>query len=266
MAVAVFPDSCGGGVKSPRISFSHDLPRTDHVVLVEQHVVSGPPSSSDDFHFCAYRASLDQESSSADELFSGGRILPTDIKKRLLSTSRTSHAPPPPPPPPIPPPLQLTPPLQYCLETAQSKNLSAKASSPESESEDKEKNHKPCFWSFKRSASLSCSSGYARRLCPLPVFARSNSTGSAASAKHSNNQKQNTVLKNSANIHSEKSNSASYSYTTAANQQRPPLKKTNNSSNNGIKVNPVLNIPLANIFGFGYIFSGGKDKNKKKYY
>ncbi|XP_073296973.1 uncharacterized protein [Primulina huaijiensis] len=260
MAIEVFPDSQNGR-KSPRISFSHDLPQTD-LVPIEQHIGSGPASSSNnDFNFCAYRASFDQESSSADELFSGGKIITTEIKKKL-SPSRTSYAPPPPPPPP-PPPFRPPPPPLQCLEVTENKSLSAKAFRLDAESEDKEQNHKPSFWSFKRSTSLNCSSGYARRFCSLPVFARSYSTGSADSAKRSavsNNPKQN-IAKYSPNMHWEKPKSAS----CTANHQRPPLKKNKNSSNNGIKVNPVLHIPLANIFGLGSIFSGGKDKNKKKY-
>lgn len=247
MAIEVFPDSSSGR-KSPRISFSHDLPQKD-LVPIEQHIGSGLASSSNDFDFCAYRASFDQEYSSADDLFSGGKILPIEIKKRL-SPSRTSDAP---PPPPSSPPLQLAPPLQ-CIEVTENQSLSAKASSPDTESEEKEQNHKPSFWSFKRSTSLNCSSGYARRLCPP----RSYSTGSAASTKRSSVSNRPKHVKYSLNMHWDKTKSASF----AANHQRPPLKKNNNSSNNGIKVNPVLHIPLANIFGLGSIFSCGKSKNK----
>lgn len=32
---------------------------------------------------------------------------------------------------------------------------------------------------------------------------------------------------------------------------------------NGIRVNPVLNVSSANLFGLGSIFSGNKEKNKK---
>lgn len=255
MAIEVFPES-SSGTKSPRISFSHDLQQTE-LVPIEQHIGSGQATSSNDFDFCAYRASFDQEYSSADDLFSGGKILPIEIKKRL-SPSRTSDAPPP------PQPLQLPPPLQ-CLEITENKSLSAKPSIPDTESEEKEQNHKPSFWSFKRSTSLNCSSGYARRLCPLPVFARSYSTGSAVSAKRSpvsNRPKQN-IAKYSPNKQWEKTKSASC---TANHQRPPPLKKKNNSSNNGNKVNPVLHIPLANIFGLGSIFLCGKDKNKNKKY
>ncbi|KZV27950.1 hypothetical protein F511_34624 [Dorcoceras hygrometricum] len=208
MAIEVFRPDSPSGRKSPRISFS-----------------------------------FDQESSSPDELFSGGRILPTQIKKRL-----TSDAPPGPKPP-----LRMSqyPPHHECPEITK-KN---------SESEDKVQKHKPSFWNFKRSTSLNCGRGgsHTWRLRLLPAFSRSYSKGSAATAKPTN-QKQN-IAKHSPKIHSEKSDSASY---IAANHHRPPLKKNNNSSNNGVTVNPVLNIPQANIFGFGSIFSGGMDKEKNK--
>ncbi|XP_057779579.1 uncharacterized protein LOC130998165 [Salvia miltiorrhiza] len=193
MAVQVFPD----GPSSPRISFSHDL-RNDDVVPVEHYPRS--PSSGIDFDFCVFRESFDHESSSADELFFDGKILPIQIKKRL-SPPLLRSAPPPPPP-------------------AVSEKLNQRPSS---------------FWGFKRSASWNCGSGYARTLCPLPLLSRSNSTGSTASVKRSPKQ-------NSSNYH------------------KPPLKK--GSYNGAVKINPILNVPSANLFGLGSIFS--RDKGKKK--
>ncbi|KAG8384095.1 hypothetical protein BUALT_Bualt04G0082400 [Buddleja alternifolia] len=243
MAIEVFPDS-PSVTMSPRISFSHDISQND-TVPVEQYIRSGS-SSSIDFDFCVFRESFDQESSSADELFFDGKILPIEIKRRLAPSRRAAEPPPPPPLPlpqsPLPPSRPPPPPLiQKTTETEEKQTYNNKSTS---------------FWRFKRSSSLNCGSGYGGSLCPLPLLSRSNSTGSSASGKRtsiSNNQKQNLLKKQS----------QSSSSTT---HQKPPLKKNSYASYNynGVKINPVLNVPPANLFGLGYIFSGGKDKNNRK--
>ncbi|KAK6152873.1 hypothetical protein DH2020_012512 [Rehmannia glutinosa] len=224
---------------SPRISFSHDLSQSD-VVPVEQYICNGS-SPTVDFDFCVFRESFDQQSSSADELFFDGKILPIEIKKRLAPPRKVESPPPLPRPAPLPPP-----PPQ-------------KTKSPNSESEEKQKS----FWRFKRSSSLNCGSGYGRTLCPLPLLSRSNSTGSAASSGKrsssvSNNQKQSFLRHNSLNTSQKLPQSAGYS-------SRPPLKKNSHGSySNGVRFNPVLHVPSANLFGLGSIFSGSKDRSKKK--
>ncbi|XP_073157618.1 uncharacterized protein [Henckelia pumila] len=239
MAIEVFPDSPSLGM-SPRISFSHDLSQTD-IVPIEQYIRSGSNSSSIDFDFCVFRESFDQESSSADELFFDGKILPIEIKKRLA-------------PPPHPPAPAFPPPHPSHKITTSKHEARQYHPNPESKSS---------FWSFKRSTSLNCGSGYARTLCPLPLLSRSNSTGSTASSKRaslSNNQRQ-SFFKNTTTTTPLKQSQLP----SAAASNRPPLKRTNHPYNNGIKINPVLNVPHANLFGLGSIFSGGKDKIKKKY-
>ncbi|KZV42227.1 hypothetical protein F511_13326 [Dorcoceras hygrometricum] len=241
---------------SPRISFSHDLSQTD-IVPIEQYIRSGS-SASIDFDFCVFRESFDQESSSADELFFDGKILPIEIKKRL-APPRTADGPPPNQPAPAFPPPQPSPPSHRITKNTISTHVARQYPNPESEEK------KSSFWSFKRSTSLNCGSGYARTLCPLPLLSRSNSTGSTASSKRaslSNNQKQN-FLKNSTTSPLKQSQLPSASASNT--HQRPPLKRTNHSYNNGIKINRVLNVPHGNLFGLGSIFSGGKDKIKKKY-
>ncbi|KAK6128497.1 hypothetical protein DH2020_037755 [Rehmannia glutinosa] len=142
---------------------------------------------------------------------------------------------------------------------SKSRNASRRRENPNSESEEKQKS----FWRFKRSSSLNCGSGYGRTLCPLPLLSRrSNSTGSAASSGKrsssvSNNQKQSFLRHNSSNT-SQKLPQTGYS-------SRPPLKKNSHGSySNGVRFNPVLHVPSANLFGLGSIFSGGKDRSKKK--
>ncbi|KAK6125446.1 hypothetical protein DH2020_040813 [Rehmannia glutinosa] len=227
MAIEVFPDSPRVGM-SPRISFSHDLSQND-VVPVEHYTRSSSSSSSIDFDFCVFRQSFDHESySSADELFSDGKILPIEIKRKLAPPRRA------PPPPPLPrPPPQIQ-------KTIESKGRF-------SETEEKQ-NNKSTFWGFKRSSS--CGNGYARTLCPLPLLSRSNSTGSTSSGKRSSlstNQKQ-SLLKNS-------SPNSSLRHSSSTSHQKPPLKKSSHGfHSNGVKINSVLNVPPANLFGLGSFF------------
>ncbi|KAG6412453.1 hypothetical protein SASPL_125132 [Salvia splendens] len=230
MAIEVFPDSPSATGISPRISFSHDLSQSD-VVPIEQYIRSAASSTSIDFDFCVFRESFDHESSSADELFFDGKILPIQIKKRLAPAPPPfSPSPPAPLPPPPPPPLK----------------------SKQAESEEKQKS----FWRFKRSSSLNCGSGsYGRTLCPLPLLSRSNSTGSTASGKRSSISKQN-LLKSNSSQKQQPPPMSGYS-------SKPPLKKNGQFSH---KFSPVLNVPPATIFGLGSIFSGGgKDRIRKKY-
>ncbi|KAL7101725.1 hypothetical protein ACP275_08G072700 [Erythranthe tilingii] len=242
MAIEVLPDSPNVAMSPARISFSCDLSRNDAVVVpaaAEHHTRS--TNSAIEFDFCVFRESFEQEysSSSADELFFDGKILPIEIKKKL-------HPPPiraatPPPPPPSPPP-------------------------PEIEEEKQNNNKTSSFWGFKRSTSLNCGSDYARKLCPLPLLSRSNSTGSTPaggggakrSSQLSNNQKQNFGKCSTTN--------SSLKQSSSTNHQKPPLKKSSygSYSNNGVKFNPVLNVTPANLFGLGLIFSGGKDRSKKR--
>ncbi|KAK4416480.1 hypothetical protein Salat_2473500 [Sesamum alatum] len=234
MAVEVFPDSPRLGV-SPRISF--DLSHYD-IVPVEQYIRSSS-SSSIDFDFCVFRESFDQESSSADELFFDGKILPIEIKRRLA-----------------PPRTAAAPPLPH-----QGTQRPVEIKATNTETEEKQINQKSSFWRFKRSSSLNCGTGYARTLCPLPLLSRSNSTGSTASSVKrsslSNNQKQNFLKYSSPNT--------SLKPPPSSGHQKPPLKKTIHGSYcNGVKFNPVLNVPPATLFGLGSIFSGGKNGGKKK--
>jgi hypothetical protein len=235
MVVDLYSESSSMGTTSPRISFSHDFCQSD-VVPVEQHPLR---SNSVDFDFCV-REGFDQESSSADELFSDGKILPTQIKKKAVAIAVTkpmdqcdSHH-----HPPLPLPLPRT-------TTTTSGNKSSKQESPKENSKS--------FWRFTRSSS--CGSGYGRSLCPLPpLLSRSNSTGSAVNSRQSSQK--------------HASMKASQSSASAAGYPRPPLKKgVHGSYGNGVRISPVLNVPPANnLFGLGSIFSSstGKEKNRKK--
>ncbi|KAJ4707081.1 Membrane-associated kinase regulator [Melia azedarach] len=231
---------------SPRISFSHDFCQSD-IVPVEKHPFRSN-STGIDFDFCV-RKSFDQESSSADELFLDGKILPTEVKKKNKKnipekdTSDQSA------------PRALTP-----LPKEESLKGSSKIMRDEAGEDDlEEKQSSKSFWKFKRSSSLNCGSSYGRSLCPLPpLLSRSNSTGSAS------NDKRAALSKDSHKENSQKPASikSSHSSSSSTSYLKPPLKKSYGSYGNGIHVNPVLNVPSGNLFGLGSIFS--KDKNRKK--
>ncbi|OAY60420.1 uncharacterized protein LOC110627680 [Manihot esculenta] len=240
MAIELCSDNSAGF--SPRISFSHDLCLSD-TVPVEQRPLRSNSVGSIDFDFCT-RKSFDQESSPADELFSNGKILPTEIKKKT-APSKLTHG---------------------LREDTSHKNVKETMKDMKSTSDEltEEKRISKSFWLFKRSSSLNCVSGYGRSLCPLPLLSRSNSTGSAPTnlkrvplsrdshTSYSHKQHKHAVMKH------QSSSSSSNGY------QKPPLKKNYGSYGNGVRVNPVLNVPSGNLFGLGSKFFNGKDKNKKK--
>ncbi|XP_031093836.1 uncharacterized protein LOC115998401 [Ipomoea triloba] len=223
MAVELCSEDSRSIIMSPRISFSGDVSPAEDVPVNQRNMRVSSSSSSIDFDFCV----LDYESSSADELFLDGKILPIEIKRRNLR--------PPPPPPTAPAPPHPHPPL------------------PQDDGAERKQSSKP--WRFRRSSSLSCGSG---ALCPLPLLSRSNSTGSSSPiTKESFNSKPHYKKFSSSSI------KQSHSVISATHYQKPPVKKF--MSNGGIRINPVLNIPPASLFGLSSIFSGGKDKNKKKF-
>ncbi|KAM3285940.1 hypothetical protein P3S67_024739 [Capsicum chacoense] len=222
MAIEVCSDD-----SSPRISFSHDISQSD-TMPVEPYIRSTDysSSSSPDFDFCVFHQSFDLESSSADELFFDGKILPIEMKRKI--------------PPTLPPnkakKTSITP-NENLMEMPKSGNLGSN-----------ENQNSKSFWRIKRSNSLNCgsssnsSASYARTLCPIPLLPRSYSTGSTPSVKHKQHyQKSSSSVSN-----------GHYYY------QKPPLRKIpNNPYSNGIKIN-------SNLFGLSSIFSSRKEKNKKR--
>lgn len=256
---------------TPRISFSYDFLQSD-VVPIEQRPLRSNSSglnSSLDFDFCV-RESFNQESSSADELFSEGKILPTDqIKKKTSSsttatTTNSNHA-------------SVVEPIKLVSDDQEVAQAQDDQTFPQSQGIRDETNNKgglksesKSFWRFKRSSS--CGSGYGRTLCPLPLLSRSNSTGSADESKPINISR-NTVNKASKQNYSQKysastkipSHHSQLSQSSAPNcsYQRPPLKRghIHGGYGNGVSINPVLNVPPSNLFA---IFSNGKNNKSKK--
>ncbi|KAI9160999.1 hypothetical protein LWI28_013543 [Acer negundo] len=235
---------------SPRISFSHDFCLSDEIIVPveqqQQHPLRSNSSSGMDFDFCV-RKSFDQDSSSADELFSDGKILPTQVKKKKINNNTPQALP--------------LPPAGYNKNDQDHESLKGisnkstavmRDESGDGLEEKQQSSSNKSFWKFKRSSSLNCGSGYGRSLCPLPLLSRSNSTGSA----HKDNN--NSHTRSASSIRSS-------SHSSSSNYLKPPLKKSAYGAyGNGIQVNPVLNVPSGNLFGLGSIFFNAKDKNKKK--
>ncbi|OIW06422.1 hypothetical protein TanjilG_05193 [Lupinus angustifolius] len=259
MAVELCSENCGVVSMSPRISFSHGFSQSDVIPVEIQHPLRSNSSglnSSIDFDFCV-QGTLELESSSADELFSDGVILPIEMKKKkqnIVPENQTAKK--------CPQPI--------CENASTNKNFK-KDTNPTKETKDfnddvDEKHISKSFWRFKRSSS--CGSGYGRSLCPLPLLSRSNSTGSTSptvkrmplSKEGSNNIKQSSHKHSSTTT---RSNSQSF---VPNNHQKPPLKRTHHRNNgtNSMRVSPVLNVPPANLFGFASIFSNNRGKSKKK--
>uniref|UniRef100_A0A6N2K952 Uncharacterized protein n=1 Tax=Salix viminalis TaxID=40686 RepID=A0A6N2K952_SALVM len=232
---------------SPRISFSHDLCVSDIVPVEQRLPLRSGSLGSIDFDFCV-RKSFD--SSSADELFSDGKLLPTEIKKKTASAKQMDS--------------RVRIPSRDALQDGVSSDDSLKREclkemkSSSYEAEDQKQTSKS-FWSFKRSSSLNCASGYGRSLCHLPLLSRSYSTGSTPRSKRAPLTKEINHKQNKQEFfRSSKSTSSTKNY------QKPPLKKNYGPYGNGVRVSPVLNVPPGNLFGLGSIFFNGKDKKNMK--
>ncbi|MED6169424.1 hypothetical protein PIB30_021225 [Stylosanthes scabra] len=253
--------SCNSSSMSPRISFSHDFSQSD-VIPVEQHPFGSNTSdmeSSSDFDFCVTESFELVESFPADEFFSGGRIIPTEIKGSKKKNNNNQLA-----PQHFPPPL----PPQSCASVNQNhnhKNMKKEgSSSKEGKLMNNNNNDSKSFWSFKRSSS--CGNGYRRSLCPLPLLSRSNSTGSSSTKRNNSLSKEAAGTKQNSHKHSSSSSTNIY-------HQKPPLNNKSHhhhhhgsygNSNSVRVVSPALNVHSANLFGLASIFSNNRDKSKKK--
>ncbi|CAH8257303.1 unnamed protein product [Arabidopsis lyrata] len=254
---------------SPRISFSRDFCQSDAIPIEKRPLRSSnsKPSSlnsSIDFDFCIPGGvnsgeSFDQGSWSADELFSNGKILPTEIKKKPEPGKKEPES-------------KDTKPVKTKPDSRKQRKQNEEQQEDDVIITTEEKTNTKSFWGFKRSSSLNCGSTYGRSLCPLPLLNRSNSTGSTSSKqKQSSSRKHNehVKLQQSSSLSSSSSASSSLSNNGFS---KPPLKKSyggysyGSHGGGGIRVSPVINVvPSGNLFGFGSMFSGnGRDKNKKR--
>ncbi|XP_022735401.1 uncharacterized protein LOC111288680 [Durio zibethinus] len=237
----------------PWVSFSHDLNESQRDTMLLD--------SSSDFEFNICSSSFEQESSSADELFANGMILPVRLPKKQVAQKCEL-------------PVLISLPPQPKLSIAEnSKNESMSQIMPVN-SDLEEKPRSKSFWGFKRSSSLNC--GIKNSLiCSLPLLSRSNSTGSVPDPKRSSIKDSNKHSSQKLSFISKtKSSSSSCCSSCNAYQfpHKPHLKKSlGNSYGYGVRINPVLNVPTpyiskgtANLFGLGSFLRNGKDKKGRK--
>ncbi|KAF5745253.1 hypothetical protein HS088_TW07G00836 [Tripterygium wilfordii] len=256
MAIDVCSEISSAGI-SPRISFSHDLNQTSDAASAERRLDLSLLDS--DFDFCIGGTNFVQELSSADELFSNGKILPIEIKKsKEITPNQPDHS------TPLIPTIETT--------TAEKKRLKEFLSANPDEDE---RPQSKSFWQFNRSTSLKCDSTRNKSLIrSLSFLSRSNSTGSVP------NPKQTTVSKDSQRPQFQRQKSApsrrqsSSSVSSSGTFYSYNSKKNTGSYNgNGIKISPVLNLPppdtcigtMTSLFGLGSLFCSGKVKKKKRW-
>ncbi|XP_071901803.1 uncharacterized protein [Coffea arabica] len=272
---------------SPRISFSHDLCQTDEAAAVEDKPyrldsMLQLDSDSDDFAFCITSNSTGaHETSSAEELFSGGLIRPVQLQERFVHTPKNAskskaqaHQ------------VPSLPPLPFVPQAngGSKQEILQEKESTLTNIEPEQKNQSKSFWGIKRSSSLHCDNGHKKSsFWSLPLLSRSNSTGSVPNSKQGlrESQKQNASSKQQKNLMGISASASASSNATSAPSfyvyplsQKPPLRKNYMGSNgNGIRISPVLNVPVpsshiskgtANLLGLGSFFRNGKDKKMKK--
>ena len=249
---------------SPRVSFSHDLGQADHlpIDLNESRRDTMLLESCSDFEFNICSSSFEQESSSADELFANGMILPVWLQEKQVVHKRELPA------------LVSLPPRPKLSTAEDSKKESVRQIMPVN-SDLQEKPQSKSFWGFKRSSSLNCDIKKSL-IFSLPVLSRSNSTGSLPNPKRSSIKDSNKHSSQKLSSISMTKSSSSSSYRSSCNAyqfpKKPPLKKNHgNSYGNGVRISPVLNVPppyiskgTANLFGLGSFLRNGKDKKSRK--
>ncbi|KAL9674534.1 hypothetical protein QQ045_030806 [Rhodiola kirilowii] len=258
MAVDLFSEA------SPRYSFSSDI-----------NLPSLAPTRSDlnpldstgiDFEF----GISDQESSSADELFSQGILLPIQIREKGALTNKQ----------PINP--QQEAPITQVKDDAIAKEADL---STFLEAEEKDQSKAASFWSFKRSSSLNHDAAQGNKkglLCSLQEgLSRSNSTGSVPNPKKLMQQNKDKQVLNSSKQHPpplpKSSSTSSSSSSTSSSYYQYHQKPKNYYGGNtyspggggGSRTNSVLNVPPpyisnTNLFGLGSLFRNGKEKKPKK--
>ncbi|CAL0312434.1 unnamed protein product [Lupinus luteus] len=214
----------------------HDVPRKDTFFM----------DSNPEFEFSNSR-SLGFESSSADELFYNGVILPIQVQQERTNTSKHTRY--------GESPYTKLPP-RPCLPRVD------KMKKKESTREviDEKKTPSKSFWGFSRSRSLNCDTN--KNLVTSLPLARSKSTGSALNPKRMSSNGQISAAA--------KSSSSSSSQSSILNLY--PLQKSSSgkSYTNGLRISPVLNVPTpciskggASLFMLGSFLRVGKVKKSK---
>ncbi|XP_057760950.1 uncharacterized protein LOC130981377 [Arachis stenosperma] len=247
----------------PRLSLSNDDVAQLHVLPMKQNSQEVPckntttmllnnddddDDSNSEFEFITTSNNIFEfESSSADELFSNGVILPIQIQERKTATNNAArkhminlqhHT-------------KLLPPRPSSSFHTSNDQMKKETIIKEllelscCEENEEKKN------GFSRSKSLNCETKKSL-ICSLPLLSRSNSTGSVK-----NNQKRMSSLNN-------KSSSSSDSWSCSSLNYLFPVQKSAASGKiyghgGSIRISPVLNVPTpyvskgsSNLFGFDY--------------
>ncbi|AES76659.1 hypothetical protein MtrunA17_Chr6g0484211 [Medicago truncatula] len=241
---------CSETSTPPRLSFSHNLSEFQlqkDVTCIETLLLD----SNSDFEFNTSNI-LEFESSSADELFSNGKILPKHTP--FVKSNHTKF----PPRPSASNVDKMKKESNPRWILAQSGTETVRELLNVSTNNEK-KHHSKSFWGFSRSKSLNCDTKKNLSFS-LPPLYRSNSTGSAKKMS-SNKQTSSATTKSS----------------SWSNINLYPMQKSNSgksyggSYGNGHWISPVLNVPTpcvskgsANFFRFGSFLSIGKVKKNKK--
>lgn len=153
---------------SPRISFSNDL-EEDETTNFPCRLDHSLADSTFDFAFNV-DTSISFESSTADILFSDGKILPTSLKKEEDQEEIKV----------IPVQVQTSELLIPCLDPNPAKKKSLKEFLEDSIDEEEEEPNTPfrSFWKFRRSKSLNCDRNQRKGLIgSSKTLSRSKSTG-----------------------------------------------------------------------------------------
>lgn len=234
----------------PRLSFSHDFCHYDSIPIEQSPLRTHSEPSTINFDFSIPGGVISGESSwSAEEFFSDGKMLPTEIKKIPekdgtglytnpigdtkpvleigLTATVPSHVP-----------------SEPCRPGPETNPIRNAHEIEEIEEDEERPTVNPCWGIKKRSERLNSEVG-------LPLLS-DNPTGS--------NYKQTETMKLEVSSPSSSSSNCS--------SQKPLLSKKSHgdySNGGGIKVNSFLDVfPGGSLFGLGSIIVGsGSDKNKK---
>ncbi|KAL3636067.1 hypothetical protein CASFOL_020614 [Castilleja foliolosa] len=254
-------------ISSPRISFSYDLKELDIASIEENqsrrsdNLLSNPTV---DFEFCINGHDFPNQISSADELFANGKILPVQIKQISNPTKPTHHH-------------HKSEPVHQNVVVSENRNPIKKKKLVEflssSNEEEEEGIEKPSL----NSKQVNGRANGLLRLRPLQFLNRSKSTGSVPNPNPPGFskaiQKQHSLREGSVNYRSNSSGFTQYYYPYNNNNNttyKPTMRKSSSRSygGNGVRINPVLNIPPVYIAKgtlslFGSFFGSKKSKNKR---
>ncbi|AET05337.1 hypothetical protein MtrunA17_Chr8g0391091 [Medicago truncatula] len=214
---------------SPRFSFSNDVSPMKHDVVSCRDTLL--LESNTDFEFITSK-NIEFGTSSADELFSNGVILPLQIHDKKNNTASYKEQ----------PRYMNLPPRPFSTKTKKEINKEVQETNTRSSS----------FIGFKKSKSLNCDTN-KNFVCFSPPLSRSNSTGSAPNLKRTSSNRQQSSLSSSC---------------STLNNLYPVQKSCSGKSyGNGLRFSPVLNVPTPcfskgslSLFGFGSFLRVGKAK------